>query len=49
MLADKLESAGAVLVEGPKYCGKTTLSKQQAKSVLSMDIIHPVTDPNGVI
>ena len=36
ILADKLESAGAVLVEGPKYCGKTTLSKQQAKSVLSM-------------
>ena len=36
MLADKLEAAGAVLVEGPKYCGKTTLSKQQAKSVLSM-------------
>lgn len=36
LLADKLESAGAVLVEGPKYCGKTTLSKQQAKSVLSM-------------
>jgi Predicted ATPase (AAA+ superfamily) len=36
MLADKLEAAGAVLVEGPKYCGKTTLSKQQAKSILSM-------------
>ena len=36
ILADKLEAAGAVLVEGPKYCGKTTLSKQQAKSVLSM-------------
>lgn len=36
LLADKLEAAGAVLVEGPKYCGKTTLSKQQAKSVLSM-------------
>lgn len=36
MLADKLEASGAVLVEGPKYCGKTTLSKQQAKSVLSM-------------
>ena len=36
MLADKLEAAGAVLVEGPKYCGKTTLSKQQANSVLSM-------------
>lgn len=36
MLADKLEASGAVLVEGPKFCGKTTLSKQQAKSVLSM-------------
>lgn len=36
MLADLLEASGAVLVEGPKYCGKTTLAKQQAGSVLSM-------------
>ena len=36
MLTDKLESSGAVLVEGPKYCGKTTLAKQQAGSILSM-------------
>ena len=36
MLTDKLDSAGAVLVEGPKFCGKTTLAKQQAGSVLSM-------------
>ncbi len=36
MLADKLESAGAVLIEGPKYCGKTTLAAQQAGSILSM-------------
>jgi predicted AAA+ superfamily ATPase len=36
ILADKLESSGAVLIEGPKYCGKTTLAKQQAGSVLSM-------------
>lgn len=35
-LTDLLEAMGAVLVEGPKYCGKTTLSKQQAKSVLFM-------------
>ena len=40
MLTDKLESSGAVLIEGPKYCGKTTLAKQQAKSVFSM------ADPN---
>lgn len=36
ILADKLEGMGAVLIEGPKYCGKTTLACQQAKSVLYM-------------
>jgi predicted AAA+ superfamily ATPase len=36
ILMDKLEVAGTVLVEGPKYCGKTTLALQQAKSVLDM-------------
>ena len=30
ILADNLEAMGAVLVEGPKYCGKTTLACQQA-------------------
>ena len=40
ILTDKLESSGAVLIEGPKYCGKTTLAKQQAGSVLSL------ADPN---
>lgn len=36
ILASKLEAVGAVLIEGPKYCGKTTLAKQQAGSVLEM-------------
>ncbi len=36
ILADKLDAMGAVLIEGPKYCGKTTLASQQAKSILSM-------------
>lgn len=36
ILANKLEAVGAVLIEGPKYCGKTTLAKQQAGSVLEM-------------
>lgn len=35
-LADKLDAMGAVLIEGPKYCGKTTLACQHAKSVLYM-------------
>lgn len=36
ILNSKLEAMGAVLIEGPKYCGKTTLGIQHAKSVLSM-------------
>ena len=30
------EEVGAVLIEGPKWCGKTTTAEQQAKSVLYM-------------
>ena len=40
VLADRLEAKGAVLIEGPKWCGKTTTAKQIAKSVIEMD--HPV-------
>ena len=36
ILAEKLDAMGAVLIEGPKYCGKKTLARQQAKSILSM-------------
>ncbi len=36
ILKFKLESKGAVLVEGAKWCGKTTTARQQAASVLSM-------------
>ena len=33
-LAFRLESKGAVLIEGPKWCGKTTTAEQLAKSAL---------------
>ena len=36
ILRRKLAGAGAVLVEGPKWCGKTTSCEQQAKSALYM-------------
>jgi len=36
ILALKLSAMGAVLVEGAKWCGKTTTCEQQAKSVLYM-------------
>lgn len=35
-LRRKLASAGAVLIEGPKWCGKTTTGKQAAKSAVYM-------------
>lgn len=37
VLARKLEGKGAVLIEGPKWCGKTTTAEQIAASVLYMD------------
>lgn len=37
LLKDELEGAGAVLIEGPKWCGKTTTAEQQAKSVVYMN------------
>jgi predicted AAA+ superfamily ATPase len=40
LLKLKLSAMGAVLVEGAKWCGKTTTCEQQAKSVLYM------ADPN---
>lgn len=36
LLARKLAGKGAVLIEGPKWCGKTTTARQQAKSVLDL-------------
>ena len=37
VLMDHLESKGAVLIEGAKWCGKTTSAKHIAKSVIEMD------------
>ena len=40
VLTERLEAFGAVLIEGPKWCGKTTTAEQLAKSVIKMQ------DPN---
>ena len=37
MLAEKLSYMGAVLVQGPKWCGKTTTSRQVVRSEVSLD------------
>jgi predicted AAA+ superfamily ATPase len=36
-IADKLSASGAILIRGPKFCGKTETAKQFAKSILEMD------------
>ncbi len=36
LLIRKLKGKGAVLIEGPKWCGKTTTAEQIAKSILYM-------------
>lgn len=36
VLKNKLGYMGAVLIEGPKWCGKTTTAAQQAKSILKL-------------
>lgn len=37
LLKDELEAMGAVLIEGPKACGKTTTGEQHARSVIYVD------------
>lgn len=36
LLSEKLQSVGGVLIQGPKWCGKTTSAEQFAKSVVYM-------------
>lgn len=47
ILKRKLEGKGAVVIEGPKWCGKTTTAEQIAKSVLYMD--NPANKAQNII
>ena len=47
ILKRKLEGKGAVVIEGPKWCGKTTTAEQIARSVLYMD--DPTSRKGNVI
>jgi predicted AAA+ superfamily ATPase len=53
-LAERLQSAGAVLVEGTKGCGKTETAKQMAASIVQFDADEQVKikmqiDPRSVL
>lgn len=37
ILAEKLEEKGAILIRGPKWCGKTTTAEQFAGSIIYLD------------
>ena len=37
LLDERLKAKGAILIEGPKWCGKTTSAKEVAKSFIAMD------------
>lgn len=41
-LAKKLQAKGAVVIEGPKWCGKTTTAEEFAadKIMLALSLIH---------
>jgi len=41
VIKERLHAAGAILIEGPKACGKTEMASQIAKSIIHMD-----SDPN---
>ena len=47
ILNRKLEGKGAVLIEGPKWCGKTTTAEQFASSVLYMD--NPLNKEQNIL
>lgn len=54
VLTDRLASAGAVLIEGPKACGKTFTAQQQAASSVYLDTNEQAVtalrlDPNIVL
>lgn len=37
IIKERLESIGAILIEGPKWCGKTTTGKYLSNSIIEMD------------
>lgn len=49
ILERKVLGKGAVLIEGPKWCGKTTTAKQLAKSVLDLGDSAVLKQSQGLI
>jgi len=48
MLAERLQSSGAVLIEGAKACGKTETAKQLAASIVRFDADEQIYAPSAL-
>lgn len=48
VLERKLDSKGAVLIEGPKWCGKSSTAKQRAKSILDLSDYNTLQEARQV-
>jgi hypothetical protein len=48
-LEDKLGYRGAVLIQGPKWCGKTTTASVHAKSILRIDDLEPIEQYRDIV
>jgi predicted AAA+ superfamily ATPase len=49
ILQKKLQSKGAVLIEGPKWCGKTSTAMQASKSVLNFADMNVLEQARNLI
>lgn len=49
LLTECLQRKGAVLIEGPKWCGKTTTAKHQARSVLDLGNTQILTQSQAMM
>lgn len=47
-LAERLRSAGAVVIEGPKACGKTAMARQAAGSEVLLDVDQEAREAIGI-
>lgn len=42
IIEKRLRNKGAILIEGPKWCGKTTTAEHHAKSILYMSDVDNI-------
>lgn len=49
VLKKRLDSKGAVLIEGPKWCGKTETAKQAANSMLNLADYATLSEARGLV